>query len=139
MYYTLRWKACFLLVKVSNLDLVNVWCLELLEQMIQCIVFAVTPPPPPSPPLPTLPKLHSPQVYLISLSDEYDLPHFLPSFWFCVNFLECNKRTGNKANCSHCSPSLLLAACMDQQKQKRPRTINETSSESSLEDLESGN
>ena len=130
MYYTLRWKARFLLVKVSNLDLANVWCLELLEQMIQCIVFAVAP---------TLPKLHSPQVHLISLSDECDLPHFLPSFWLCVNFLECNKRSGNKANCSCCSPSLLLAACMDQQKQKRPRTINETSSESSLEDLESGN
>jgi len=131
--YTLSWKACFLLVKVSNLDHANVWSLELLEQMIQCIVLQLPPPPP------TLPKLHSPQVHLISLSGEYNLPHFLPSFWFCVNFLECNKRSGNKANCSCCSPSLLLAACMDQQKQKRPRTINETSSESSLEDLESGN
>ena len=71
--YTLSWKACFLLVKVSNLDHANVWSLELLEQMIQWIVFLVAPPPPT---LPILPKLHSPRVHLISLSDECDLPHF---------------------------------------------------------------
>ena len=45
--YTLSWKARFLLVKVSNLDHANVWNLELLEQMIQWIVFVVAPPPHP--------------------------------------------------------------------------------------------